>query len=414
MSQNYPLKVLHINNTDLTGRAFNGFDLLDDHLPFNIVAKQAVINKQSCDSRVIPILSKKDVRLHKALIELEKAQSLNCITYPWANNIASLREFQEADVIHYHLIHNKVLSILDFAHLTTLKPSLWTIHDPWFFTGHCVYPSECNGWKQSCKPCSHLTKPIELKRDTANTHWACKLNASKKIKAKPIVASEWMRDFFKQSQIGRNLPEPDIVPFGIDINLSKAEVSSANIKNKLGIPLDATVLFFRTHNPEDKGVFDIFTSLDSLKTDANVALLTVGDHPIPKNIKARYHTTRVAWTNSRQELFELYKASNIFLMPSNVEAFGLMAIEAMASARPVIVYEGTALPKIVQAPKCGIAVEKGNVQELTKAIKYLIEDKVAQEKRGKLGQKIAAEKYSLDSYLSGLSNLYRQVLQNAQ
>ena len=79
--------------------------------------------------------------------------------------------------------------------------------------------------------------------------------------------------------------------------------------------------------------------------------------------------------NDDSALARALSACDVFLMPSTAEAFGLMAIEAMGAARPVISFDGTSLPTVTGAPECGITVPMGNDLLLRSAIDALATDR---------------------------------------
>lgn len=241
-----PLKVLHINNTDLTGRRFNGFDLIEDLKPYNIECKQLVLRKESQNPNVGEILDTKTKRsLQNRLIEFETNHAYSKIVFPWADDIASHPFFLEADVVHYHLIHNNMLSTLDFARLTQLKPSVWTWHDPWPLTGHCIHPEDCTNWHKRCSPCPFLERPFSLKVDRSSAHWKIKLQLANEASVTPVVASQYMRDLCLNSEIGKAYTDPVVVPFGIKYDDLPSPDLQKKTRGKLGIPHDHFVIFFR-------------------------------------------------------------------------------------------------------------------------------------------------------------------------
>jgi glycosyltransferase involved in cell wall biosynthesis len=106
----------------------------------------------------------------------------------------------------------------------------------------------------------------------------------------------------------------------------------------------------------------------------------------------------------------VFSACDVFLMPSLAEAFGLMALEAMAAGRPVVCFEGTALPAVTHAPECGIAVPAGDSAALRTALDRLAKDPSEADRRGDLGRKIVAEEYGYERYLDSMAELYGSVL----
>ncbi|MCK4575644.1 glycosyltransferase, partial [candidate division WOR-3 bacterium] len=72
-----------------------------------------------------------------------------------------------------------------------------------------------------------------------------------------------------------------------------------------------------------------------------------------------------------EELNRYYKEASILVVPSYYESFGLVALEAMASARPVIGFEDTGLSETV-GKNAGILVKR-SARNLGQAIDYLID-----------------------------------------
>jgi polysaccharide pyruvyl transferase WcaK-like protein/coenzyme F420-reducing hydrogenase beta subunit len=109
------------------------------------------------------------------------------------------------------------------------------------------------------------------------------------------------------------------------------------------------------------------------------------------------------------KMITAYNACDIFLMPSRGESFGLMAIEAMACSRPIIIFDNSDLPSVTFAPDCGFLVENRNAHKLMEAIKYLIENEDERNRRGNLGRKLAVENYDINVYNEKMLKLYEQI-----
>jgi glycosyltransferase involved in cell wall biosynthesis len=116
------------------------------------------------------------------------------------------------------------------------------------------------------------------------------------------------------------------------------------------------------------------------------------------------------WIDDEDLLLDAYAASDFFVMPSTAEAFGMMAIEAMACARPVIVYDGTSLPEVTAAPHIGLSVRNGDVAGLAAAIERLINAPEECERRGIDGRRYAERHYDGRLHTKRLVALYHQVI----
>ena len=71
---------------------------------------------------------------------------------------------------------------------------------------------------------------------------------------------------------------------------------------------------------------------------------------------------------SDQELSKYYSECQAFIFPQE-EDFGIVAIEAMASGRPVIAYRGGDIPEHMEDEKTGIFFERQEVEDIVAAVK---------------------------------------------
>lgn len=154
--------------------------------------------------------------------------------------------------------------------------------------------------------------------------------------------------------------------------------------------------------------------LDRLNVNKRVALLTVGEAGLLNRYRLKYKVIDFGWLNNEDEIADLYACSDIFLMPSTAEAFGVMAIEAMASSIPVIVMEGTALPDVVNAPQCGIVFSKNNVGDFVSKVEWLINNAEERLNRGKLCRVLAEERYDENQYFDAMLDLYKDIIRGSK
>lgn len=85
------------------------------------------------------------------------------------------------------------------------------------------------------------------------------------------------------------------------------------------------------------------------------------------------------------ELSRLYADCDIFVAPSLSESFGLIYLEAMARAKPVVAFRTGGVPEVVAHNKNGILVELDNVSELANALIRLSEDQELRRTMGHCG-----------------------------
>ena len=403
------MKVLYVTTWDCFGIQFNGYLLSKSLRQNGYDAKMLVAKKAFDDPNISQLGASVFSKLDPALIKLENFLSLQRLLTLSFGEIFSHPWYKEADIIHFQLPHAiPFLNLLMVPRISQEKKMVWTVHDPWLVSGHCVYPMGCERWKIGCGKCPDLSINFALKSDATAFNWKMKKNAIKKSSIHLVVASQWMQDLITQSPITSHLPS-SIIPFGIDNNVFYPK-DKAECRKKLNITEDAYVLSCRwvSSNPF-KGVKYIERALALLAFDKPVYIITFDAGSQGTELKDRYHFIDLGWVIDQKIVAEALSASDIFLMPSTAEAFGLMAIESMACGTPVIVFEGTALPGVIHAPRGGLAVPRDS-EKLAEAIRLFLADPERREMLSREGLNIVNKEYKIESYINKHMDLYRTLL----
>ena len=108
---------------------------------------------------------------------------------------------------------------------------------------------------------------------------------------------------------------------------------------------------------------------------------------------------------SDAELETIYRASDVYAMPSRGEGFGLVFAEAMAHGLPCIASKLDAGSEVVVDGETGTLVDPENPDEIFQAIKRLLGDKDLRVRMGQAGQRRVAELFSLDSFNQRIERL---------
>ena len=211
-----------------------------------------------------------------------------------------------------------------------------------------------------------------------------------------VVPSKYIYDLVKQSPLTKHFENVHIIPLGIDLDFFNDKIGKKEARKELNLPEKDIVIFLRAQDAL-KGTKYVVEALEKLETDKHITVLTCDEKNKLNTIKEKYNIVDMGTMDDKQLLYA-YNACDMFLMPSKGESFGMMAVEAMACSRPVIVFDNTALPSVTFAPECGVLVENNNSIKLMEAIKHLIDNPEEGEKRGLLGRKIAEENYNIKKY----------------
>lgn len=116
------------------------------------------------------------------------------------------------------------------------------------------------------------------------------------------------------------------------------------LRGELGLPVDAVVLLFAGKFVEVKRPEMFVTAVAAASRQAPVAGLMVGDGPLRQAVEssiARLHAPiRLAGFLNQTEMARAYAASDVLVVPSLSETWGLVVNEAMACGLPAVVSDG--------------------------------------------------------------------------
>ena len=210
-----------------------------------------------------------------------------------------------------------------------------------------------------------------------------------------------------------NTVQIDIVPNGIeselfvyDANTVKAgESGNAAEKGKVH-------LICVTRLIERKGVQHLLQAMQRL--DDSIYLTVVGEGNYMPDLLALAtelgvdHKVRFYGYCPREKLVQLYNRSDVFVLPSMAESFGMVFVEAMSCGLPVIGPRVGGVPDII-APDNGLLVEAANVDDVIKAIETLCADPALRQKMAVANREKAVAHYAWSSVADAYEAIYEDV-----
>ncbi|MCI9337785.1 MAG: glycosyltransferase [Lachnospiraceae bacterium] len=272
----------------------------------------------------------------------------------------------EPDVVHLHNLHGYYIHIgLLFRYLKERNIKVvWTLHDCWPFTGHCVHfqNAGCEKWKEGCYHCPLKRQyPASMWADCSQKNYLRKRELFTGLQDMTIlVPSAWMKERVRQSFLKDY--ETKIVYNGIDLNTYHPTPGS--FRQKHGLERKFIVLGVANVWVERKGL-DIFLELAKrLGGEYQIVLVGLTEEQIaglPKGVLGLPRTDTAA------KLAEIYTAADVFVNPGREETFGLTVAEAMACGTWPVVYEGTACAEVVERGTGQIVT--GGLEELAEAVR---------------------------------------------
>lgn len=138
-------------------------------------------------------------------------------------------------------------------------------------------------------------------------------------------------------------------------------------------PVGRVILFVGSLVPQ-KGVDVLIESFKEIKIK-DTSLVIVGDGPERKRLEALAVGIKdIQFLGRQEDLKGVLAKSDVLVLPSRGEGFGLVLLEAMALGTPVVATNVGGIPEIVEDGVSGILVERDNPKQLADAVVKVLED----------------------------------------
>ena len=405
------MKNLQIGEHDLIGRKFNGHDLHYYLMEKGIESSHLVAIKESTDKNTYVFIRDKEIYSQNNTVSaIEWKYSIHCLNRYTNYEIIYDELFLNSDIVHYHLIHNYLFNFQLLPLMCDMKPSVFSVHAPWVITGRCIHFFDCQRWQQGCGDCPDIETPYIFKKDNTALNYEIKRRIFQNSQISLIVASDWMKNLVEQAPITQGLPVYK-VPFGINQDIYKpGNIKEA--KKELGIDEDSFTIMFRSEENVFKGMDYIKHALSRIQSPQKITLITVSQPKLLEEFKDKFNIIEHnSWIKDDSYMAKLYQASDIFIMPSKAESFGLMAIEAMSCGKMVLTIDGSAVPEVINAPECGISTER-DFDAYTNELQRLIDNPEEVNERGQKSLDFARQNYSHNTYVDRTMKVYEEVIKN--
>jgi len=403
------VKVLNINTTDLTGESFNNFQVAPEFESIGIQHRFLVKNKESSSDLVYKahsseFLSKTSLRVSAYLSRTTGYQ--NRLNF-WNSYHKRISKLPKYDLIHFHLIENGWFYLPAALKLMQQEPSIWTWHDLWPITGHCIQPLGCVSWELGCKSCPDLDRPFKVSVDRAGQQYKYKIESILDSKVQIHITTEWTKKRILEiePQLAKKL---NVIPFGVSI--PDAVVAPEETRNRLHINKNDVVVFVRGTQGNYKNVSILVQTLRAHPELAKrMVLIDVDSGNFFDDVPLKRYL-KFSWL-PRSEMLDLLRASDVVIVPSSGETFGVLVVEAQLCKIPVIVQAGTACNEVAGGTGSAFNFNGFNaVSELRELLSSLIDQDTIFTLVGENGFENASDRFSVSRYVRDMGALYNGLI----
>ncbi|GEN53937.1 N-acetyl-alpha-D-glucosaminyl L-malate synthase BshA [Halobacillus faecis] len=186
------------------------------------------------------------------------------------------------------------------------------------------------------------------------------------------------------------------------------------LKEHYGIQEEDAVLIHISNFRRVKRVTDVIKTFAAVAEQMPAKLLLVGDGPeyseCHQLVQQLGLEDRVLFLGKQENVSELLSISDLKLLLSEKESFGLVLLEAMACGVPCIGTNIGGIPEVIDHGETGFIAELGNVEQISYFATKLLEDKDLHQTMAEQSKRVVHDKFATNTILRQYETLYEQVL----
>jgi glycosyltransferase involved in cell wall biosynthesis len=292
------------------------------------------------------------------------------------------------DIVHTHLIHSNFI---------------WAIVKLLFHKKMCLVSTK-HGYLTSYIE-KYGINPNKGKKDSY--WWACFL--AEKMMNRSFAVSESTKLIFVKKGLCQ-ADKMDVIPHGISPSKEPEYVPEF----RLGNP--QLIIVGRLHNL--KGHHYAFQAVKKLLPQfSNLKLVVVGkdggnEQSIRKEVENLNIQRAVEFVGFSDRALDYMHTSDIVLLPSSGETFGLVILEAMVAQRPVVAFDVPAPNDIIEHKQTGLLAKPMDGEDFTEQVLRLLEDENKREKIAEEAMEKTLKRFSFEQMVENTVGFYEKVFTN--
>lgn len=211
-----------------------------------------------------------------------------------------------------------------------------------------------------------------------------------------------------------------VVRLGIDLDqrLTEEGDDGAGLRRLFGVSPESFVIGWIGRMTSIKRVPDILLAFQRLRErGVDATLCLVGDGPDRERVEQRAHELGISrhtlFIGYQHDVGPYYAFFDALLLPSANEGTPVVAIEALASSRPIVATRVGGVPDVVTDGVDGYLVDVGDITAMTDRLAELAADPELRRTMGEAGRARVLPRYRVERLIDDIDALYRELLSAA-
>jgi glycosyltransferase involved in cell wall biosynthesis len=230
------------------------------------------------------------------------------------------------------------------------------------------------------------------------------------------IASEWTASGIPSGKV-------HLIPNSVDTSrFVPVEFSQKDfLRKKLNLPQNATIAIYTGRLVSYKGLLLLLKVWAEIRhKHENILLLLAGtggldihncEHELREYVKVHGLENQVVFTGAVQNVPEYLQASDLFVFPTENDAFPSSIVEAMACGLPVIGTPVGAIKTIITDGKTGLLIQPGNAEQLYQALDIILSNGEMASRLGKAACRSVQDLYSAEIVSKKYMTLFQGLIE---
>lgn len=210
--------------------------------------------------------------------------------------------------------------------------------------------------------------------------------------------------------------EINVIPNFVNCDLYTRNNKHADDRAKYADANERILVHLSNFRPV-KRVCDVVEIFDRVQKKVPARLMMIGDGPDRANaeylVRKKGLQKRVCFLGKTDNVENKLAIADLMLMPSELESFGLAALEAMACKVPAISTNVGGVPELIEHGKSGMLAEVGDVETMAKYAIDLLSDEKALRTMGESARFQAQSHFCATKIIAKYEALYARVLSSS-
>jgi len=208
----------------------------------------------------------------------------------------------------------------------------------------------------------------------------------------------------------------DVVPNFVDCDIY-GRSSDRNFRRKFAADDEGILIHISNFRPV-KRVEDVVSIFALVRRKQKARLLMVGDGPDRPKAEWLARTQGIAddviFVGKQNDMSQFLAISDVLLLPSELESFGLVALEAMACEVPVIATRVGGIPEVVRPDVDGFLYGVGDITPMADGCLRILQNPDLRETLGKSARDRATREFCASKIVLQYEDLYRRTIESTR